>query len=243
MVHNGSSAWVVDPGVAAPVQETLDRLSLKLDGILVTHHHGDHTGAVQELLARHPQACAWGPAGEARAENITPLHDGDRLDGLDLHWQVLALPGHTLSHIGFLAASNDHTQPGILFCGDTLFSGGCGRIFEGTPAQMKTSLDRLAALPAQTRVCCAHEYTLGNLRFARKVDPDNTELIAHEQRCIEWRAQGRPTLPSTLGRERSINPFLRCDTEAVRSSVMARSGCAPDALSVFTALREWKNND
>ncbi|PXW97975.1 hydroxyacylglutathione hydrolase [Sphaerotilus hippei] len=234
---------MIDPGEAAPVLEALAAASLKLDAILVTHHHADHTGGVAELRQR-TGAPVWGPAREVLPFDCTRVGEGDRLSLLGLEWQVLEVPGHTAHHVAYVCEAvtlAGQTAP-VLFCGDTLFSAGCGRLFEGTPRQMQDSLDRLSALPGNTQVCCAHEYTLSNLRFAREVDPANAALAAHEQRCIAQRGQLLPTLPSTLEVERQINPFLRCDDAAVMRSVVAHSGCPPDRLSVFAALRSWKNS-
>jgi hydroxyacylglutathione hydrolase len=173
---------------------------------------------------------------------VIPLREGDRFAALGLDWQVLDVPGHTAGHIAFFA----DRQPAwpdapLLFCGDTLFSGGCGRLFEGTPAQMLDSLTRLAALPGDTRVCCAHEYTLSNLRFARAVEPDNAELAAHEATCIALRAASVPTVPSVLGLERQINPFLRSHEPAVIAAAHARGAPQDDPVAVFAAIRAWKN--
>ena len=229
---------MVDPGDAAPVQAALRRLGLRLACILVTHHHGDHTGGVT-ALREASGATVYGPARERIPEPFTPLAGGDRLRVLGLDFEVLDVPGHTAGHIAFFARDVDGAP--LLFCGDTLFSGGCGRIFEGTPAQLLASLDALAALPPTTRVCAAHEYTLGNLRFARTVEPDNTALADHERQCLQRRADGRPTLPSTIGLERAINPFLRSREAAVTRAVRAHSPSANDAVAVFAALRQWKN--
>lgn len=238
LLHDGQQALVVDPGDAAPVHAALRRLGLRLACILVTHHHGDHTGGVT-ALREASGATVYGPARERIPEPFTPLAGGDRLRVLGLDFEVLDVPGHTAGHIAFFARDVDGAP--LLFCGDTLFSGGCGRIFEGTPAQLLASLDALAALPPTTRVCAAHEYTLGNLRFARTVEPDNTALADHERQCLQRRADGRPTLPSTIGLERAINPFLRSREAAVTRAVRARSPSANDAVAVFAALRQWKN--
>ncbi|HNR82724.1 MAG TPA: hydroxyacylglutathione hydrolase [Ottowia sp.] len=238
LLHDGQQALVVDPGDAAPVQAALRRLGLRLACILVTHHHGDHTGGVT-ALREASGATVYGPARERIPEPFTPLAGGDRLRVLGLDFEVLDVPGHTAGHIAFFARDVDGAP--LLFCGDTLFSGGCGRIFEGTPAQLLASLDALAALPPTTRVCAAHEYTLGNLRFARTVEPDNTALADHERQCLQRRADGRPTLPSTIGLERAINPFLRSREAAVTRAVRAHSPSANDAVAVFAALRQWKN--
>ena len=238
LLHDGQQALVVDPGDAAPVHAALRRLGLRLASILVTHHHGDHTGGVT-ALREASGATVYGPARERIPEPFTPLAGGDRLRVLGLDFEVLDVPGHTAGHIAFFARDVDGAP--LLFCGDTLFSGGCGRIFEGTPAQLLASLDALAALPPTTRVCAAHEYTLGNLRFARTVEPDNTALADHERQCLQRRADGRPTLPSTIGLERAINPFLRSREAAVTRAVRAHSPSANDAVAVFAALRQWKN--
>ncbi|HMN21858.1 MAG TPA: hydroxyacylglutathione hydrolase [Ottowia sp.] len=239
LLHDGHDALVVDPGDAAPVQSALDRLGVKLRGILVTHHHGDHTGGVERLRAT-TGARVHGPARERIPGPFEALRDGDSVTVLGIDWQVLDVPGHTAGHIAYYAPDVDGAP--LLFCGDTLFSGGCGRIFEGTPAQMLASLDRLAALPPATRVCCAHEYTLSNLRFAAAVEPDNAALADHTRRCEALRAQGRPTLPSTIAVERAINPFLRSREPAVVRAVQAQAPQARDEVAVFAALREWKNH-
>lgn len=237
MIHNGREAVVVDPGDATPVIAELDRSDVQLAGILVTHKHPDHVGGLARLLAhsRAMGAKVWGPATEPMPVPVTPVQDGDRIGVLDLDIQVIAVPGHTLGHLAFFTGS-------VLFCGDTLFSGGCGRLFEGTPAQMHASLTRLAALPTTTLVCCAHEYTLANLRFARAVEPHSLALAAHEAECQSLRDRGLPTLPSTLGRERMINPYLRCDQPEVIASAVARGADGRDPVSVLATIRQWKDN-
>ncbi|MBK6612661.1 hydroxyacylglutathione hydrolase [Ottowia sp.] len=239
LLHDGRDALVVDPGDAAPVRDALGRLGLKLQSILVTHHHADHTGGVAELRGA-TGAQVFGPARERIHEPFIPLRGGDVARALGIGWRVIDVPGHTAGHIAYFAG--DVAGAPLLFCGDTLFSGGCGRLFEGTPAQMLASLDALAALPAATRVCCAHEYTLGNLRFAAAVEPGNEALADHARHCQDLRAQGRPTLPSTLGIERAINPFLRSREPAVTQAVRAQAATATDEVTVFAALREWKNH-
>ncbi|MDR2154999.1 MAG: hydroxyacylglutathione hydrolase [Burkholderiaceae bacterium] len=238
LLCDSTQALVVDPGSAPPVTEALHRLGLRLAAILVTHHHGDHTGGVAALRDA-TGAQVFGPAGESIPKPFTPVHGGDRVQALGIGWRVIGVPGHTAGHVAYFA--DDINGSPLLFCGDALFSGGCGRIFEGTPAQMLASLDALAALPADTLVCCAHEYTLNNLRFARAVEPDNTALANYQQQCQALRDQGKPTLPTHIGLERSVNPFLRSRQAAVSRSVKAHTGCTNDDVAVFAALRQWKD--
>lgn len=233
----GGSAFVVDPGDAAPVRAGLAAAGLKLGGILVTHHHWDHTNGIKGLLADGAVPVV-GPVDE-RIEGVThPVRDGDevRLDGLPVPLTVLEIPGHTTSHIAFAGG-------GMLFCGDTLFAGGCGRMFEGTPAQMHESLQRLAALPEETLVYCGHEYTEANLRFALQVEPGNEKLQARLAQVAEQRARGEITLPSTIGIERATNPFLRVDQQSVIDSAERHTGRKlTSPTDVFAAIRAWKDS-
>jgi hydroxyacylglutathione hydrolase len=243
MLHDGRKAWVVDPGAAAPVLRALDEYRLELAGILVTHHHGDHVGGLADLHA-HLTGPVFGPAREDIPGPCTPLADGDEIEVLGLHFRILDVPGHTRGHIAYYsedARRDDGIGSALLFCGDTLFSGGCGRLFEGTPEQMHASLSALAALPADTAVCCAHEYTLSNLRFARAVEPDNAAVIAYSAWCESQRLHDRPTLPSTIGNERRINPFLRCDVPEVAAAARRREPAATRSADVLGSLRRWKN--
>ena len=244
--HDSSHAVVVDPGDGEVVMQALDRFQLHLDAILVTHHHADHTGGVN-LLRQATQAVVYGPAGENIPGPYVALSGGDHFDWQGQRIEVMDVPGHTAGHIAYFVPDPD-TPPElaggngpVLFCGDTLFSGGCGRLFEGTAAQMLNSLDRLAALPGATRVCCAHEYTLSNLRFALAVEPANADLLAYHDRCLQLRAENQPTLPSTLTQELAINPFLRSRQTSVVQAVQQRSPSASDEVAVFAQLREWKN--
>jgi hydroxyacylglutathione hydrolase len=204
--------------------------------VLVTHHHPDHIGGLGELVERFPVAI-FAP-DDPRIPLVTHrVAGGDRVDvpELRLQFDVIAVPGHTRSHVAYL--SGDH-----LFCGDAMFSLGCGRMFEGTPAQMLDSLDRLAALPEDTRVCCTHEYTLANGRFALAVDPGNAALIERIRQATAARQRGLPTLPTTLGSERACNPFLRVDAPAVRDALEARDPASlGDRIARFAALRRWKD--
>jgi len=242
MLHDGHHAIVVDPGDAQPVFDALAHHKLQLAAILVTHHHPDHTGGVAALHAA-TGAKVWGPARERIPEPFTPLVQGDIAQALGLRFEVIDVPGHTAGHIAYFLPASAAQAP-VLFCGDTLFSGGCGRLFEGTPAQMLASLDALAALPGDTRVCCAHEYTLANLKFAHAVEPGNDELTHYNARCESLRAQGQPTLPSQLAIERRINPFLRSREATVLRAVRAHAELSADAAEaeVFAALRQWKND-
>jgi hydroxyacylglutathione hydrolase len=244
MLHDGLKALVVDPGDASVVFETLKRLSLRLETILVTHHHVDHTGGVAELREA-TGAAVFGPLTETMPEPIRRLQGDDKMQALGLTFDVIDVPGHTAGHIAYycdqLQGKSKDESP-ILFCGDTLFSGGCGRLFEGTPAQMLASLNKLAALPSHTRVCCTHEYTLSNLKFARAVEPNNAVLQQYQQDCEAMRAADTPTLPSTIERELKINPFLRSDQAEVVLAAQQLDPTAIDAVGVFTAIRQWKNN-
>lgn len=231
----------VDPGDGQAVLDWLQQHpDQRLDTILVTHHHTDHTAGLP-LLAQATGARIYGPASETLPTLHTPVCDGQTLEACGLRWQVLEVPGHTAGHVAYWAEVPGEDP--ILFSGDTLFSGGCGRLFEGTPAQMLRSLQRLAALPADTRVCCAHEYTLANLRFARVVEPDNSALAACEAHGQQRRAQGLPTLPARLGDELQINPFLRSHLPSVRASLQTQDATPlpADDAAVFGRLRAWKN--
>jgi hydroxyacylglutathione hydrolase len=234
---------VVDPGDATPVLEALARENLTLAAILVTHHHADHVGGVA-LLHQATGAHVYGPAREEVPAPFTPVMSGDTLNLLGQTVQVMDVPGHTAGHVAYFLP-NVQPHP-VVFCGDALFSGGCGRIFEGTPAQMLASLDALAALPSDTQVCCAHEYTLGNLRFALAVEPDNTDLQIYTAQCQQRRAQGQPTLPAQLGNELQINPFLRSRHPVVRQAVAQHAHLSLEEknndVAMFAALRQWKND-
>jgi len=234
LADTAGRAVVVDPGEAAPVLDAV-AAGLQPVAILLTHHHPDHIGGTAELLRRWPGLPVFAPDDERIDLPCRRVRADDQVDAGEWQFRVLAIPGHTRSHIAFIG----HGQ---LFCGDTLFSLGCGRMFEGTPAQMLASLDSLAALPAATRVCCGHEYTLANAAFARVVDPDNAALRRRTEEAIAMRDDDRPTLPSLLGDELAANPFLRIDSPAVRAAVAGRLGREPaDRVETFAALRSWKD--
>ena len=239
MLHDGRRAMVVDPGDAQPVLDALQIEGLQLESIVVTHHHVDHTGGVAELRDA-TGAQVYGPAGEEMPEPLTRLSGGDVCNTLGLSFQVFDVPGHTAGHIAFYCEAWDGAP--LLFCGDTLFSAGCGRLFEGTPAQMLASLDTLSALPDATRVCCTHEYTLSNLKFALAVEPDNQELQQYNAQCVALRAQNLPTLPSSMALERKINPFLRSRIPAVMAAAQAHDAAMALQSGAFATLRQWKND-
>jgi hydroxyacylglutathione hydrolase len=255
VVSDGRDAIVVDPGDAAPVQHYLAKRGWRLSAILLTHHHADHVGGVGDLL-KGQVVPVYGPAGEAIAQVTHTLRDGDsvHIDAPALDFTVLDVPGHTSGHIAYYQSADpaDLTAPvdpaggeprvPHVFCGDTLFACGCGRLFEGTPAQMLKSLDALAALPGTTEVHCAHEYTLSNIRFALACEPGNAELQAWRERAQALRDRQQPTLPTTIAHERAVNPFLRADSPAIHATLEAQlHETVPDRLAAFTLMREWKN--
>ena len=231
-------AFVVDPGDAAPVEQRLQEMQLTLTGILITHHHFDHTGGLEQLCAAHAPI-VYGPRNP-QVERITHrLVAGDNIEVLGQSFTVLEVPGHTLDHIAFY---HDADKP-LLFCGDTLFAGGCGRVFEGNPPMMYQSLQSLAQLPAATRIYCAHEYTLANLAFAHAVEPDNNALSQRIAQAEASRSRGEPTVPSTIALELQTNPFLRCDQPALLDALRAQNRLDGDsAAEVFTTVRGWKDS-
>jgi hydroxyacylglutathione hydrolase len=227
---------IVDPGDADPVLAAVAAEGLQPVAILITHHHYDHVGGVAELVARF-HIPVYGPARETIPHLSHPVAEGDtvELEALGARFQIMDVPGHTAGHIAYVGH-------GMLFCGDTLFTGGCGRLFEGTPAQMYQALSRIRALPDDTQVYCAHEYTEANLRFACIAEPDNTALVQRQQETAALRAQGRPTVPAALGLEKATNPFLRFDVPALVQAAEAFAGhpLTPGA-EVFGVIRHWKD--
>lgn len=241
MVCKGDHAIVVDPGQAAPVQTILHQHQLTLDAILLTHHHNDHVGGVLELQ-RSTQAVIYGPANETLPACDHRMSEGGtvKLPNVELALGVLDVPGHTAGHIAYHGTMGDQR---ILFCGDTLFAAGCGRLFEGTPAQMLDSLNKLAGLHSDTLLCCAHEYTLANLKWALAVEPDNQALIDRWSAASRLRENALPTLPSTLQLELDTNPFMRTSQASVSAAASKYAVQTLDQpTDIFAALREWKNN-
>jgi len=234
LLTRGTRAFVVDPGDACPVQARLEADGLNLEGILITHHHADHQGGVAELAARWPVK-VYAPGNESITGCTHPLFGGETIEVLGSPMAVIAVPGHTLGHLAYHA-------DGVLFCGDTLFGAGCGRLFEGSAEQMSASLDRLAALPDSTQIYCAHEYTEMNLRFAQVVEPQSGALQARVGRVASLRAAGLPSIPSTLGEEKASNPFLRCSEPAVVDAALQQGAASRDKVAVFAAIRGWRNS-
>jgi hydroxyacylglutathione hydrolase len=238
-VRSGRYAAVVDPGDAAPVLAWLAESDVELSAIIATHHHADHVGGIDALRARH-DVPVFGPAHETIPRRTRALVEGERIEvpGVGLPLAVLDIPGHTAGHIAYYTSGADP----VLFCGDTLFAAGCGRLFEGTPREMWSSLSKLAALPPATRVYCGHEYTLANLRFAEAAEPGNAEVRARIVRERAKRERGQPTLPTTIGEELATNPFLRAARPDVMASAARHAGRpVTDPVDAFATLREWKN--
>ncbi len=245
-IHDGESALVVDPGDASPVIQYLNEQKLALMGILITHHHADHTGGILQLLQTFGGSIpVFGPATIDIPGRTQAVMEGDKIEiaAPRLSLKVLEVPGHTLSHIAYFANMQANVVEPMLFCGDTLFACGCGRLFEGSPTQMSESLAKFAALPKNTLVYCTHEYTLSNIRFALAVEPNNANLISWAQRAQELRDKKLPTLPSTIGQELQVNPFMRCDTKEVIASASEISGEVnlKTPAHVLAVIRAWKD--
>jgi hydroxyacylglutathione hydrolase len=245
-IHDGKSALVVDPGDAAPVLAYLAQAKLKLTGILVTHHHTDHTGGILNLLnAVGISVPVYGPVGDHIPGRTQVAKEGNKIEIASprISLTVYEVPGHTLSHNAYFANMQANVLEPMLFCGDTLFASGCGRLFEGSPSQMEQSLAKFAALTKNTLVYCIHEYTLSNIRFALAVEPNNQNLISGSERAQELRQKGLPTLPTTIGQELQVNPFMRCNQAEVIASAKEISGQKelPSPAHVLAVIRAWKD--
>lgn len=239
LIDNGDIAAVVDPGDPEVVLARLQERQLQLTAIINTHHHFDHTGGIERLCETFPECKVYGPASQALSQQ--QCQDGDIVEIMpELNFKVLEVPGHTLDHIAF------HTtdlEPAALFCGDTLFAGGCGRMFEGNPEQMSLSLEKLASLSGNTLVYCAHEYTLGNLNFALAVEPDNQDLVQRMEDTKALREQEKATVPSTIALERATNPFIRCREADIQKAASQRAkSIISNPAETFAVLRKWKDN-
>ena len=234
--QNGNAA-VVDPGDAFPVLKYLEAHKLKLTNILITHHHPDHVGGIRSLKEKYPECTIYGPAKERIPMIDVSLKQDDMVELADLGtYRVLDVPGHTSGHIAYFGE-------GSLFIGDTVFACGCGRLFEGSPAQMVESFKKIKELPGETQIYCAHEYTLANMKFAKAVDPHNKDLLEREQKCISLREQDIPTVPFSLQGELKTNPFFGYDREEIRQAASRQSGISPiDSVGTFTAIRKWKDS-
>ena len=236
---DGDSAVVVDPGDEDPVLERLKQDGLALAGILITHKHGDHTGGLAGLKAAWPGIPVYGPANEPIRGITVEVKEGDSVSipGMDAEFRVMDVPGHTEGHVAYFGG-------GALFCGDTLFAAGCGRVFSGTHEQLYDSLQRIAALSPDTQIYCAHEYTGANIGFAKWVEPDSVSIKQREESVRQMRSRGEPTVPSTLQMELDTNPFVRTDVPAVRAAAERYAGQAlADGAEIFTAIRNWKDRE
>ena len=237
LLTTNEGSIVIDPGESQNLLKILKENNLNLKAILITHHHFDHTGGINEILSEK-SIDVYGPNNNIDSINIR-VANGSKINLLGIEFEVIEIPGHTLDHIAYYSKNNG--QP-ILFCGDTLFAGGCGRVFEGTFEQMHNSLSILKKLPSNTKIYCGHEYTESNLAFAKNVEPLNENIISRYNETLNLRKQGIPSLPSTIGAELQTNPFLRVDTEKVQEMILKKFNTPKDDEEVFTALRQWKDN-
>jgi hydroxyacylglutathione hydrolase len=248
VILQNTSAWVVDPGDAEPIIKLFEDEGIALDGILITHHHNDHIGGVDRLVewanrVSHKSIQVIGPNHHSILGLSRIVQDSDVVEIFpNIKVQVMAVPGHTLSHLAYyLPISNAVTTPRV-YCGDTLFSCGCGRLFEGTPSQMYLSLKKIAALPDETLVCCAHEYTLSNIRFAQSIDKDNLDLNAWSDKANQLRNRMVPTVPTTLGFEKKVNPFMRCDESNIQNSAQENYGFPCNGEETLAVIRKMKDS-
>jgi hydroxyacylglutathione hydrolase len=238
LMTTNEGSIVIDPGESINLLSTIKQKNINLDAILITHHHYDHTGGIEELLMKYPNLKVYGPNNNVDLIK-SRLVDGELINVIGINFEVIEIPGHTLDHIAYYA--NINNSP-ILFCGDTLFAGGCGRVFEGTFDQMYESLMKLKKLPKNTRIYCGHEYTVNNLKFAKVVEPDNIDLITRYNEALELRKNNIPTLPSTISIELKTNPFLRAEENNVQKIISNKFKTGFSEKEIFSALRQWKDN-
>ena len=237
LVSTNEGSIVIDPGESKSIQKLIDNKTIDLKGILITHHHYDHTNGLSELVKKN-ELEVYGPVNNIDGINHR-LNDKDKISIIGIDFDVISIPGHTLDHIGFYSANANNP---ILFCGDTLFAGGCGRIFEGTYEQMFNALKKITKLPTNTNIYCGHEYTLSNLKFALEADDTNKELIEEFKKVENKINSNIPSLPTTLDKELKVNPFLRCDNINIQNKIIEKFKVSNSELEVFTALRKWKDN-
>ena len=237
LVSTNEGSIVIDPGESKNIQKLIDNKTIDLKGILITHHHYDHTNGLSELVKKNDLE-VYGPVNNIDGINHR-LNDKDKISIIGIDFDVMSIPGHTLDHIGFYSANANNP---ILFCGDTLFAGGCGKIFEGTYEQMFHALKKITKLPTNTNIYCGHEYTLSNLKFALEADDTNKELIEEFKKVENKINSNIPSLPTTLDKELKVNPFLRCDNINIQNKIIEKFKVSNSELEVFTALRKWKDN-
>jgi len=237
VVTTNEGSIVIDPGESSNIINLVHKNQLDLKAILVTHHHFDHTGGIEEIISHCP-VDVFGPFNNIQTIR-KKLKGGDRLNVIGIEFEIIEIPGHTLDHIAFYSENNGRP---ILFCGDTLFAAGCGRVFEGTYEQMFESLIKLKNLPTNTNIYCGHEYTLSNLRFAKEVEPFNKDILSRYNKVLKLREKGTPSVPSTLSNELKTNPFLRCDNKEVQENISSKFKITKENKEIFKALRSWKDN-
>jgi hydroxyacylglutathione hydrolase len=237
LVTTNEGSIVIDPGESSKTIELLKKRDLNLKAILITHHHFDHTGGIDEVKL-FSSAKVYGPKNDISSIDVR-VEVGQALSLIGIDFEIIELPGHTMDHIAFY--TNNNGNP-LLFCGDTLFAGGCGRVFEGTFEQMHESLMKLKSLPINTKVYCGHEYTTANLSFAKEVEPLNKNIISRYNEVLKLRKEGIPTLPTTIEIELKTNPFFRCDVEEIQDSLLKKFNIERNEQEIFKALREWKDN-
>ena len=237
LVSTNEGSIVIDPGESENIQKLIDNKIIDLKGILITHHHYDHTNGLSDLVKKNKLE-VFGPVNDIDGIDYR-LNDKDKISIIGIDFDIISIPGHTLDHIGFYSANANNP---ILFCGDTLFAGGCGRIFEGTYEQMFNSLKKITKLPTNTNIYCGHEYTLSNLKFALEADDSNKELIEEFKKVESKINSNIPSLPTTLDKELKVNPFLRCDNINIQNKIIEKFNVSDNELEIFTALRKWKDN-